>query len=250
MMKEESISAVLPIRAGSQRVIKKNTRPFGPYPYGLTELKIKQLLRVEALDEIVVDTDILEIDEIVDKLKRMGENVASLRIERRDPKFAGNFTKTDDLIKHIAPKIKTKSVLWTHTTQPFADEGVLTNAIDHYIRSLTTGYDSLMSVTRLKTFIWDQAGPVNYSREREKWPRTQTLPEWYSVNSAVFITNTEQMKKTGDRIGIKPFYYVLDSLQGLDIDEESDFEFAERIARTLGTIGHPGLTVAKRRRIE
>ncbi|MBK8574368.1 MAG: acylneuraminate cytidylyltransferase family protein [Elusimicrobia bacterium] len=235
MMKGETISAVLPIRAGSQRVLNKNTRPFGPYPFGLTELKIKQLLRVKALDEIVVDTDVPEITDILDRLKGAGEDVSSIRVERRDPKFAGSSTSTDDLIKHIAPKIKTKHVLWTHTTQPFADDRVLTKAIDLYVESLNSGFDSLMSVTSLKTFIWDQSGPVNYSRKAEKWPRTQTLPEWYIVNSAVFITNVDTMKIIGDRIGEKPYYYVLDHFQGLDIDEERDFLFAESIARSRTT---------------
>lgn len=231
MIERESISVVLPIRAGSQRILNKNTRPFGPYPFGLTELKISQLLKIEALDEIVVDTDIQEMGNILERLKRGGENVSIIRVERRDPKFAGSSTSTDDLIEHIAPKIKTKHVLWTHTTQPFADDRVLTKAIDLYVESLKSGFDSLMSVTSLKTFIWDQGGPVNYSRKIEKWPRTQTLPEWYMVNSAVFITNVDKMKITGDRIGEKPYYYVLDHFEGLDIDEERDFLFAESIAR-------------------
>jgi CMP-N-acetylneuraminic acid synthetase len=233
MMKGETISAVLPIRAGSQRVLNKNTRPFGPYPFGLTELKIKQLLRVKALDEIVVDTDVPEITDILDRLKGAGEDVSSIRVERRDPKFAESSTSTDDLIKHIAPKIKTKNVVWTHTTQPFADDNVLTKAIAFYFQYLEKGYDSLMSVTSLKTFIWDRTGPVNYSRDLEKWPRTQTLPEWYIVNSAVFITDIKRMKKTGDRIGQNPYFYVLDPMQGLDIDEEGDFKFAESIIRIM-----------------
>ena len=45
----------LPCRRGSQRVPKKNVRPFGPFSGGLVELKLTQLLRVPEIDEILFE---------------------------------------------------------------------------------------------------------------------------------------------------------------------------------------------------
>ncbi len=56
-MTTSKVTAVIPCRKGSQRVINKNTRPFGGLTYGLLELKLRQLDRVEAVDEIWVSTN-------------------------------------------------------------------------------------------------------------------------------------------------------------------------------------------------
>lgn len=59
------ITAVIPIRTGSQRVRDKNLRPFGDT--NLMELKIKTLLQVLELTSIVVNTNSEEAISIVNK---------------------------------------------------------------------------------------------------------------------------------------------------------------------------------------
>ena len=57
------ITAVIPIRSGSQRVKDKNLRRFGDTT--LMELKIKKLLQVPELDSIIVNTNSEEAISIV-----------------------------------------------------------------------------------------------------------------------------------------------------------------------------------------
>ena len=64
------ITAVIPIRTGSQRVKDKNLRPFGDT--NLMELKIKTLLQVPELTSIVVNTNSEEVIDIVNKRYRGG----------------------------------------------------------------------------------------------------------------------------------------------------------------------------------
>ena len=64
------ITAVIPIRTGSQRVKDKNLRPFGDT--NLMELKIKTLLQVPELTSIVVNTNSEEAINIVNKCYRGG----------------------------------------------------------------------------------------------------------------------------------------------------------------------------------
>lgn len=59
------ITAVIPIRTGSQRVKDKNLRSFGNT--NLMELKIKALLQVPELTSIVVNTNSEEAIGIVNK---------------------------------------------------------------------------------------------------------------------------------------------------------------------------------------
>ena len=57
------ITAVIPIRSGSQRVKDKNLRKFGDT--SLMELKIKNLLQVPELDRVIVNTNSEEAINIV-----------------------------------------------------------------------------------------------------------------------------------------------------------------------------------------
>ena len=59
------ITAVIPIRSGSQRVKDKNLRPFANTT--LMENKIEMLLNVPELDSIIVNTNSEEAIEIVNK---------------------------------------------------------------------------------------------------------------------------------------------------------------------------------------
>lgn len=59
------VTAVIPIRSGSQRVKDKNLRPFADTT--LMENKINSLLKVPELDSIIVNTNSEEAIEIVEK---------------------------------------------------------------------------------------------------------------------------------------------------------------------------------------
>lgn len=64
------ITAVIPIRSGSQRVKDKNHRPFANTT--LMENKIEMLLNVPELDSIIVNTNSEEAIEIVNKCYGVG----------------------------------------------------------------------------------------------------------------------------------------------------------------------------------
>ena len=68
------ITAVIPIRRGSQRVKDKNLRPFANTT--LMENNINSLLQVPELDSIIVNTNSEEVIEIVKK-KYIGRKMAS-----------------------------------------------------------------------------------------------------------------------------------------------------------------------------
>lgn len=64
------ITAVIPIRTGSQRVKDKNLRPFGDT--NLMQLKIENLLQVPEIDEIIVNTNSEDAIRIVNECYRGG----------------------------------------------------------------------------------------------------------------------------------------------------------------------------------
>ena len=220
------IIAFLPMRKGSQRVKNKNTRKFANYKFGLFELKLEQLLKSN-VDEILISTN----DEIIlNFLEKQKNN--RIKIDRRPEWLCSNESKTDDLISYVAQITEKKEdILWTHVTSPFIDENDYNKAIEIY-HSQINKYDSLMSVTKLHTFLWDRSGPINYDRSLFKWPWTQTLPEIFEVNSGIFIAKSDIYKTKKDRIGDRPYFFELEGYNGFDIDWEKDFDLAEHIFLT------------------
>ena len=218
------ITAFLPCRKGSQRVPKKNIKPFGEFDNGLIEIKLKQLLETSQIDKIVLSTNDEEIITFAQNL-----NSKKIYIHKRDDSLASSATSTDELVTHALELIPDGHILWTHVTSPFINSHLYSNVIDKYIEILTNGYDSLMTSSLVHGFLWNQNGPINYDRTQEKWPRTQTIEPLHEINSGMFINSTDNYRQLEDRIGKKPYLYTLDKIEGFDIDWEDDFKIAECI---------------------
>lgn len=228
-----TITAILPMRAGSQRVLKKNMRPFAGIEFGLAELKLRQLIDVHSIDEILVDTDEPRIRELIEKLFKDSslhvDCLSKIRVEVRDPEFASNIATTDSLICYLGKKLKTDHAMWTHVTSPFLDAKTYEKAICAYRSLLMPEHDSLVSVTKLQEFIWSEGGPVNYDYSKQKWPRTQTLPDWYFINSGIFLCPSDFYTAKFNRLGDRPFLFEVDKVVGFDVDCPEDFFIAEAL---------------------
>ena len=224
----EKVVAFLPCRKNSERVLFKNTRPFANNMDGLLSIKLFQLIRCKEINNIILSTNDNDVIRIANKIsKELNHNII---IDDRPEILALSSTSTDDLISYVPNIVDSGVVLWTHVTSPFVNEKIYSKAISSYFKNLqNSNNDSLMSVTKLKKFIWDAQEPKNYLIDLEKWPRTQTLPDWYEVNSAIFIANIQTYINENNRIGKKPFLYELNSIESIDIDEENDFLLAEQI---------------------
>lgn len=220
----EVVTAFLPCRKGSERVPRKNIRPFGPAAHGLVEIKLDQLLSCPEIDQVVLSTN---DDEIIDFAATLDRS--RLTVHRRAEHLSSSATSTDDLVGHARGLIGTGHILWTHVTSPFVGSKLYGDIIRAYRKALLGGYDSLMTTTLLHAFLWNDESPLNYDRTIEKWPRTQTLEPVHEINSAVFLAPTEVYSRCEDRIGDQPLLYPLDKLSALDIDWEEDFVVAETL---------------------
>lgn len=218
----EKVTCFLPCRAGSQRVVKKNTKPFAGHKHGLIQIKLRQLLASERIDEIVLTTNDADILAYAESL---GER--RLRLHCRDEELSSSATSTDLLVAHALDLIPAGHILWTHVTSPFITAKHYDEVIQTYVDKTKQGYDSLMTTTKIHGFLWQDEKPMNYDRAIEKWPRTQTLKPVYEVNSGVFIAPVEVYRVHDDRIGTRPYLYSMDKFISLDIDWPEDLVIAE-----------------------
>ena len=222
------VIAFLPCRSGSKRVKNKNIKSFAGYNLGLFEIKINQLINSKNISKIIVSTDVCEVLEYLEKF-----NHKKIEIDERPKKFCSNTTTTDELIEYASSILPRDNVLWTHVTSPFANSSDYDSMIKKYINRESNIYDSLMTVKEIKSFIWDLKNPYNYSRKKIKWPFTQNIESLYEINNGGFIAHRDIYEKYHDRIGKDPEYYILDSIRSIDIDTPEQFDFANKIFKTI-----------------
>ncbi|WP_194269522.1 cytidylyltransferase domain-containing protein [Oceanihabitans sp. IOP_32] len=216
----------LPCRLGSQRIPKKNTKDFAGVKGGLLKVKLNTLLQVSGINTIMVSTNDQEVINVAKSF-----NNDKIVIDVRPEHLATSETSTDEVINYIPRVIKDDHILWTHVTSPFISISTFEKAMEQYFNN--DGFDSLMTVNKIQTFLWDKEKPINYDRTIEKWPRTQTLPELFEINSGFFINSRENYLKYQDRIGVKPYLYVTEGYESVDVDWPEDFQLAEMIYKQI-----------------
>lgn len=219
-----SVSVFLPVRKGSQRVPLKNTRDFAGFEGGLLKLKLDQLIEVENIDEIIVSTN---DDLCIAIAQKFGSQI---KIDYRPDELAASTTALSDLIRYVPTITNNEHIIWTHVTSPFFQTNNYRLAINAYFEALEKGFDSLMSVTLFKNFLWDKEKNDLINRNSDlRWPQTQDLYPYYEIDSAIFIASKSIFEKTGDRVGKRPFLFENNKLTALDIDYEEDFKIAEAV---------------------
>lgn len=219
------------MRAGSERVPQKNTKPFAGVDGGLCSIKLKQLLESSLIEQIFISTNDPDVIGIANEF-----NSTKVNVLRRPEELASSETSTDELIKYVSQIMPDGHILWTHVTSPFIDADIYDSIIKSYLHN-TDKYDSLMTVTQIQKFIWNDTSPINYDSSIEKWPRTQTLEPLWEVNSGAFITTRETYRKRMDRIGSRPYLFSLNGIASFDVDWPIDFNIAESIYKTRYTAG-------------
>lgn len=224
------ITAFLPCRSGSQRVINKNTRPFADIEGGIIELKLKQLLKIDAFNEIILSTDDEKAMDIALKI-----NDSRIKIIPRPKELCLSTTKVEDLIMYIPTIVKTEHIFWVHATTPLVDENVINKALIEYESALIEGYDSIMSVTEYKSFLWDadKKDIINFDRSKIKYPQTQELKPLFEINHAFYAMSKTFYNLYRDRIGKNPYLFKLSKIEAVDIDWEEDFVIAELLYNDL-----------------
>ena len=220
---KQSINVFLPMRAGSERVPNKNTKTFSGVEGGLCRIKIEQLIKCNHIDTILVSTNDPEVVRITNLF-----NSKKIRIAIRPDELASSSASTDDLIKHVPEVMPDGHILWTHVTSPFISSSNYSQVIEKYLDNLRH-FDSLMTVTKVQKFIWNESEPVNYNRNLEKWPKTQTIEPLWEVNSGVFLAHKSIYEDNKDRIGDTPYLFQLSDEVAFDIDWMPDYKIAESL---------------------
>ena len=228
-MSLDAVTVFLPCRSGSERVPQKNMRRFASFENGLLELKLNELEGLSGVHQILLDSNDEKVLAWGEQRQKSWGGKSELVVRERPNELGLSSTTTDALIQYALAGLEEGHLLWTHVTSPFLNTDAYQRILQAYARELQNGFDSLMTVNRLQTFLWRTTGPLNYDRNQMKWPRTQDLEPIFEINSGVFLVPVPVGKQQQDRIGQRPFLFELDHLQAFDVDWPADFEMAEQL---------------------
>lgn len=221
------IAALVPMRHNSERVPGKNYRDFAGKP--LYHRVIEALLACDAITEVAIDTDSPKILE--DAAKHFPQVTL---LERPEHLRAGEIPMNDVILNSLS-QLNADFYLQTHSTNPLLSPESVQSGVTMFLKNYPI-YDSLFTVTRLQTRLWDSLSrAVNHNPNILL--RTQDLPPIYEENSCMYIFSEDIIRRKHNRIGDRPYMLEIPAEEAQDIDVELDFRVAEFLYKEKYGVG-------------
>ena len=120
------MNAILPIRAGSQRVKNKNIFPINGKP--LYTYIVETLKKVDQIDKIIINTDYKLIEESF-------ADDPMIYVMERDKQLRGN-CDVNLVIQRVLEENDGQYFLQTHTTNPLLSDIMISSAIDYFQKQI------------------------------------------------------------------------------------------------------------------
>ena len=226
------ILCVIPARAGSKGVPGKNLRVVGGRP--LLVWTVEQAIAARPSMDVVVSTD---DEQIADVARTAGALVPFLRPRE----LAQDTTPTEPVVRHALQAARAAgaapdAVMLLQATSPVRLPGTIGRAISQFS---TTGADSLVGVVPQTPFIWRQGvegGVPSATYDVAARPRRQDLTPLtlrYRETGSLYLTRAWVYDALDNRLGGKIGLFVMDELEGIDVDTELDLEVADRTLTQL-----------------
>jgi CMP-N-acetylneuraminic acid synthetase len=228
-MSDLKILGIIPARAGSKRVLKKNFRAFAGTT--LTNLAIEQALDSKLLNKIVVNSDAEQVKSItlayqdkgVEYLERPKELATdespALDYMMQTLKHYEDLGEKFDLVVVIQPSSPLRSG----------------KDIDATIRLLldASDADSAVSVVQLAHMVHPHKLKIMEGELLKPWlvdekqkTAAHEIPVVYTRNCAVYVFRTNNLR-AGTTYGKQCLGYIMSQNTSIDINDAIEFDFAE-----------------------
>ena len=212
----KKITAVIPVRKGSQRVKNKNVKDF--CGTNLLTIKIRKLKEVGLFDRIVVSSDSPLMLAIAEQ--------EGVETHVRENYYASSEATNSEFFRNLAQSIEAEYLMYSPVTCPMISRETYIECINMFEDN-----DNIVTVAPVKHHLWLDNKPLNYKIEES--PNSQDLPDIHMITYGVCLISREDMIKYANVVTSSPTFKVLDEIESIDIDTEFDFMVAESVYKKI-----------------
>ena len=217
---------VIPARGGSKGIPHKNIYRIAGKP--LLVYAIESMSGVEYEGDLVVSTDDDEIAEVASKYN-------NVIVINRPADISHDTAKTEDALIHALKYMEEKydkkydAVVTLQPTSPLRESRTIQDFLRAYERDIQK-YDALLTLSEDRSDFWIQKSDGSYGRLFPDAPRRrQERNPLYVENSAIYVTSRESLLECNSVLGKRVNGYVINTAEGVDINEFSDIAMAESL---------------------
>jgi len=222
-MSNGNMLVIIPARGGAKGIPGKNLKPLGGKPLILYSI---QLARKIAKDpDICLSSDHQGIIQIA---RQQGLLVPFTRPDE----LANDTADMYDVIIHAIKQYEANGRFYNHIlllqpTSPFRTEEDIRKAVTLYNNSI----DMVVSVRKAEwnpeTLFYENDNGYLKRFIQSSALRRQDLAQFFSYNGAIYIMNIGSLNRKHYRDFNKIVKYEMDNYRSIDLDENSDWDFAE-----------------------
>lgn len=217
------ITAVIPARAGSKGIPRKNMIEVCGKP--LIGWTIEQALAARTVDEVLVTSDSREIGEYARSLGADWFSRSDMTATDTAPSEAALIEVMDCL------KYEVDLFVFLQATSPIRQPNDIDGAVQR-LRQVEA--DSLFSARHIEGYTWT-AGSVVTPNYQERQPRQFQCLRRLEENGSIYVYRPDVLRKYKNRLGGKIDFWEMHPLDSFQVDTPSDVPIIEQlIAIRLG----------------
>ena len=215
--------AIIPARAGSKGLLKKNVLPILGKP--LIAWSIEHALNSELIDEVYVSTDCEEI-------KKISEDFGAKVPFLRPSEISTDTASTESAMLHFCDwaskeQVHFENLILLQATSPLR----YPDSIDRAIKNFLDGFfDSLVTVTATHRFFWKNLKNPEATYDYLNRPRRQDITKndiRFIETGSFYITRLRTFLESKNRICGKICMFELSHDESYEIDTHLDFKICE-----------------------
>jgi len=217
MIYNNKVTAIVPIKSETE-MVNGNLRLFNNRP--LYKTLLDKLENIFAIDEIIVDTDLVSIE------KELTQIYSKVKFISRPPHLINTDTDINEIINYdISQTDNNEIFIQTHINKPLLKKETIAKALKKFVE-LEDKFDSLFSVnTYHSRFYNHNSKAINH--EIDHLLRTKNLDPVYEENSCFYIFTKESFLKNNNRIGENPYLFDISSVEAIKLKDDLSYKLAE-----------------------
>lgn len=209
--------AIIPVRRFDALIKNKNILSFRNG--SLLSEKIDILASLNLFTRVLVVTEDSE-------LKKIAVN-SGAQILDRPMELSMKDSSFNNFVEWTVDQIDEDHIMWAPVTAPLIKRTTFSKAFQIYF-DMPNHFDSLITVRKLKRFLLDSNGPLNF-RHHDSERNFSELPTLYEYVNAINIAPRLSMKKWRYNWGQIPYQLELDQIEGKEICDIVDYNLVSII---------------------